>query len=101
MKISDAVTVTSLILGAACILVGLALMWSQRNAKVPEATAQKVGEQGAISDVLGGVTDLAKALKDLDRGVQVITIGVALVAIAALGAGFDNVANAVSSVAAK
>ncbi len=87
----------SLGIGILCALVGLAWVWGQRNAQVPNPAPDKVAEQGAIGDVVKATTDFAKALKDLDRGIQLITLGVLFVAISAVTAGFDTVADAITA----
>ena len=46
------------------------------------------------------VTDFAKALKDLDRAAQLLTLGVLFIAIAAVVAGFDTVAAAITTAGA-
>jgi hypothetical protein len=89
----------SLGLGALCALVGLALVWSQKDASIPKPTELKLGEQGAVDDVITASANFAKALKDLDRGVQLIMLGALFVAISALAAGLNTVADAIKSTA--
>lgn len=97
-ELGTAIGWTSLVIGLLCSLVGLALVWTQRNATVPAPTAQKLGEQGGVEDVINATTNFAKALKDLDRGIQLVTLGVLFVAVSALAAGFNTVADAITKV---
>jgi hypothetical protein len=98
-ELGTAIGWASLAIGLGCALVGLALVWSQRNAKVPLPPPDKVGEEGAIGEVIKATTDFAKALKDLDRGIQLITLGALFIAISAVTAGFDTVAEAIKGAA--
>lgn len=52
-----------------------------------------------MTEIIGEMTDFAKALKDLDTSGRLLTVGVLLVAIAAVAAGLDNIADAIESVA--
>lgn len=88
----------SLVLGVLSTLMGLLLAWKQRDAKPPEPPKTGLTEQG-LTDTIKAVTDFAKALKDLDRAAQLLTIGVLFFGIAALVAGLDSVANAITAAA--
>lgn len=56
-------------------------------------------EQGAVTAIIDSTTAFAKALKDLEFGGRLMTVGVLLIAISALAAGLDEVAQAVTDVA--
>jgi hypothetical protein len=98
-ELGTAVGWASLGLGVLCALVGLVLVWIHRNEKIPAVTDTKLGDQGAVVDAIKATTDFAKALKDLDRGIQLLTLGVLFIAVAAIAAGFDAVADAITTAA--
>ena len=50
--------------------------------------------QGALKDTVSAVSELAKNLKDLTVATRLLVIGVLLVLVAAVGAGFDAVGDA-------
>lgn len=88
----------SAILGVIALAIGLTTAWKRRNDAPPEPTETTgLAEQGggAVNEAIKNVSDFAKALKDLDRSGQLMTIGVLLIAIAAITAGLDNVAEAI------
>jgi hypothetical protein len=89
----------SLGLGVLSALVGLVLAWRQKDAAIPAPTPGKLGEQGAVDDIINASATFAKALKDLDRGIQLVMLGVLFIAVAALAAGFNTVADAITSAA--
>jgi len=100
-ELGTAIGWSSLGVGVLCALLGLVLVWTQRKATVPAVTVpqNKLGDQGAITDAIKATADFAKALKDLDRGIQLLTLGVLFIAVAAIVAGFDTVADAITTAA--
>lgn len=90
---------TCLILGAIAICVGIYTALQYRNQQIPQLPEPQVGDQGAINDIVKSSTEFAKALKDLDLSGKLLTVGVLLIAIAAIVAGLDAVAEAIESIA--
>lgn len=87
-----------LILGAAAIIAGIVVALKYRNVEPPKTGEAEVGDQG-LNETIDKVTEFAKALKDLDSSGRLLTIGVMLIAIAAVVAGLDSVAEAIKSAA--
>jgi hypothetical protein len=88
----------SLVLGAAFLVAGLVMAWRHKDATVP--TVKKgLQEQGAVDDAIGKAADFAKALKDLDLGSRLMVVGVWLIAVAAIAAGLNEVADSVDKIA--
>jgi len=99
-ELGTAIGWASLVLGVLCTGLGLVLVWNQRKVTPPAAPAvETIKEQGAVTDVINATAGFAKALKDLDRGIQLITLGVLFIAVAAVVAGFDTVADAIKTTA--
>lgn len=96
MTIADAIGWVCLVLGAVAIILGIITSIRNYNVQVPEPPQVTVDDQGAINDVIKNTTDFAKALKELDLGGKLLTVGVLLIAIAAISAGLDNVAEAIA-----
>lgn len=97
MTLTSAIGWTCLALGALSVAVGIWLAIIHRNQKVPVAPDPTVSDQGAVTDAIKNTTELAKALKDLDLGGRLLTVGVLLIAIAAITVGLDNVTQAIES----
>lgn len=99
MELTTAVGWVCLILGSISIIGGIWLTALHYRQEVPEkeVSDQIVRDHGAVTDAVKSVTDFAKALKDLDLGGKLLTVGVLLIAIAAISAGLDNVTEAIES----
>jgi len=98
MELTEVLGWVCLALGALGVLGGFAMSIQHANATPPERAAGPI-EQGAVVDVIKSTTDFAKAVKDLDLGGRLMIVGVLLIAVAALAAGLDQVAEAVTEVA--
>lgn len=88
----------SLVLGTVFLIGGLAMAWQHRNVNVPTVT-KGLSEQGAVDEATAKVTEFAKALKDLDLGSRLMVVGVWLIAVAAIAAGLNEVAESVDKIA--
>lgn len=97
-QLSAALGWVCLTLGALSVAAGIILALKYRNQVVPEPAKPKVGDQGAINDLVKNTTDFAKALKDLDVSGKLLTVGVLLIGIAAITAGLDQVADAIKTI---
>ena len=97
MELTSAIGWTCLVLGAVCIVVGIWVAIIHRKQEVPVAKPATVGDHGAINDAIKNTADFAKALKDLDLGGRLLTVGVLLIAVAAITVGLDNVTQAIES----
>lgn len=88
-------------LGAVALVLGFIISYQHRNATPPTPPVPPAGpvEQGAVTAIIDSTTAFAKALKDLEFGGRLMTVGVLLIAISALAAGLDEVAQAVTDVA--
>jgi hypothetical protein len=110
--LSGAIGWTSLVAGAACLVLSVvaffqtkderksardALKTAAEQAKGASQDAGKFGEQaGALSTGLGAVADLAKALKDLDRVGQLLVLALGFLAVGGVVAGLEEVATAIA-----
>lgn len=90
---------TSLVLGGLFLLAALVSWWRGRKAVPKLAQNGQVVEHGGVGDTFKNAAELAKAMKDLDQASRMAVIGVVLVGVAALAAGLDSVADAVSDIA--
>lgn len=97
--LTPAIGWASLVLGSFALVVGIAIAWIRRNDQPPASTEEAIGEQG-IGDVIAQMTAFATALKDLDLSGRLMTVGVLLIAVSAMVAGFDNLAEAIEMTAA-
>ena len=99
MKLSPTIGWVCLVLGALCIATGLVVAWTNRKVVPPAPPKAEVGDHGAIDETIKVMTDFAKALKDLDLSGKLLTVGVLLIAVAAVVAGLDGVAEAIKATA--
>ena len=102
MDLTVAVGWVTLILGAAAIIAGIVIALKYRDQKPPDIPKPAgVSEHGAVIDAIKNTTEFAKALKDLDLSGKLLTVGVLLIAISAITAGLNEVAQAITTAAAK
>lgn len=86
-----------LVLGALSIASGIFAAFRYQKTEIPVPTTPKVGDHGAINDAIKNSVEFAKALKELDLTGKLLTVGVLLIAVAAIVAGLDTVADALKS----
>jgi hypothetical protein len=87
----------TLVLGLVSIGLGLYLLWKQRTTTADLRRMQETAVTEGVTDVIGSASQFAQAIKELDQGSRALTVGVLLVAISALVAGFDSIADAIES----
>ncbi len=96
--LAEAIGWVCLLVGAVTILIGVWIAWKYRQVEPPETPEPaEIGDQGKIIDVIDKTTEFAKALKDLDTSGRLLTVGVLLIAIAAVVAGLDSIAEAIQA----
>lgn len=81
------------VLGAGLIVTGVLVSLSDRKRKIEEEEKDpKLRSEGFAGETLGGLAKLAEALKDQPLGLQLILIGVALLALAGATGGVGALA---------
>lgn len=87
----------TLVLGLASISLGLYLLWKHRTTPEDLRRVQEAAVTEGVTDVIDSASQFAKAIKDLDQASRALTVGVLLIAISALVAGLDSIADAIES----
>jgi hypothetical protein len=98
MELTAAIGWVCLVLGAASVACGIWMTIIHRNQEVPVAKPGTVGDHGTVNDAIKNAAEFATALKDLDLGGKLLTVGILLIAIAAITAGLDDVTEAIKSI---